>query len=173
MFKATQKQLDYLIKLGANADDIKDLNKAEAGKMIYNLKNNITKDNVKKPKEIVRKHDFKEGDILYMSWGYEQTNLDFFQIVELVGASSIRLKEVSMKVKSEKGISGMSRDVIFDTNTAEILESSWIIKDQKGRGDLKKVQFPDWNNGEAYINMLHGHSLHKYNGEKLYESWYA
>lgn len=34
------------------------------------------------------------GDIFYSSWGYGQTNVDFFQVIELVGKKSVLLKEI-------------------------------------------------------------------------------
>jgi hypothetical protein len=32
-------------------------------------------------------HDFKIGDILYTSWGYDQTNIDFYQVVKITKAT--------------------------------------------------------------------------------------
>lgn len=32
------------------------------------------------------KHDYKVGDILYASWGYDQTNVDFYQVTNVRGA---------------------------------------------------------------------------------------
>lgn len=37
---------------------------------------------------------YKVGDILHSSWGYDQTNVEFFQVVE-VGARSITIREIS------------------------------------------------------------------------------
>jgi hypothetical protein len=39
---------------------------------------------------------FKGGEILYDSWGYDQTNVDFYQVVK-VGAKSVKVREVAMK----------------------------------------------------------------------------
>lgn len=36
---------------------------------------------------------YKVGDILYSSWGYDQTNVDFYQIVEVM-AKSIELRKI-------------------------------------------------------------------------------
>jgi len=30
-------------------------------------------------------HDMKVGDILYSSWGYDQTNIDFYQVTRVIG----------------------------------------------------------------------------------------
>jgi hypothetical protein len=39
----------------------------------------------------------KVGDILVASWGYEQTNIDFYEVVEMVGQLSVKIR----KIKSE------------------------------------------------------------------------
>lgn len=46
------------------------------------------------------KHDYKVGDILYSSWGYDQTNINFYQVVEVLGAM-VSLREVAQKVVRE------------------------------------------------------------------------
>jgi len=40
-------------------------------------------------------HTLNVGDILYSSWGYDQTNVDFYQIVELVGKATAVLRKVA------------------------------------------------------------------------------
>jgi hypothetical protein len=39
------------------------------------------------------KHNIKPGDIFYNSWGYEQTNIDFYQVVKTT-AKTITLRQV-------------------------------------------------------------------------------
>ena len=46
------------------------------------------------PKQVVNKFGVKVGDLFHSSWGYDQTNNDFFQVVALVGDSSVRVREV-------------------------------------------------------------------------------
>lgn len=41
------------------------------------------------------------GDIVNTSWGYEQTNVDFYQVVEMVGKVSVKLRKVSQRVVRE------------------------------------------------------------------------
>lgn len=45
---------------------------------------------------------FKVGEILYDSWGYEQTNIDFFQIIE-VGKKSVKIRKIGQKLVREAG----------------------------------------------------------------------
>jgi hypothetical protein len=37
-------------------------------------------------------HDVKVGEIFYATWGYEQTNVYFFEVVRLVGSTMVELK---------------------------------------------------------------------------------
>ena len=119
------------------------------------------------------KHGLKVGDVLYSSWGYDQTNLDFFVIVAAT-ESTIRIKECTMEKTKEDGVGWLCRNIAYDPKTAKPVESSWCIKDQNGKGDLKKIVWYNYNGHEyMHIRFLSNHSLRKYEGEKLYESWYA
>lgn len=42
------------------------------------------------------------GDIFYSSWGYDQTNVDFYQVVK-VGPAMISMRKVHSKVVSRRG----------------------------------------------------------------------
>ena len=41
------------------------------------------------------RHDYKPGDILYTSWGYDQTNIEFFQVVAVPSDKSITVREIA------------------------------------------------------------------------------
>ena len=121
-------------------------------------------------------HGLKVGDVLVCSWGYDQTNIDFFLIVAAT-EKTIRIKECSMKetLSDSHGYGSMSRKCAFDPSTAKVLDESWCIKDQKGKGDLRKIQYYDYNGQHnMYIKFKPSFGLlRKYEGEELYESWYA
>jgi len=51
------------------------------------------------------RHDLQVGDILYSSWGYDQTNIDFYQVVE-VGEKTVKIRQIGQKVVSSGGPSG-------------------------------------------------------------------
>ena len=55
-------------------------------------------------------HTLKVDDILYTSWGYDQTNVDFYQVVEIVGKCTVVIREVAHKTISGSG--GPSESVI-------------------------------------------------------------
>ncbi|RMC62509.1 hypothetical protein [Sinorhizobium meliloti] len=40
-------------------------------------------------------HGFEVGHILYASWGYEQTNIDFYQVTKIIGRHMVEVREVS------------------------------------------------------------------------------
>lgn len=49
------------------------------------------------------RHDYQVGDILYSSWGYDQTNVDFYEVVG-IGEKSIAIRPIRQKVvKSSEG----------------------------------------------------------------------
>lgn len=47
-------------------------------------------------------HGLKKGDILASSWGYDQTNVDFYEVTEVVGKSVI-IREIASKDASPHG----------------------------------------------------------------------
>lgn len=48
-------------------------------------------------------HTLKVGDILYASWGYDQTNIDFFKVVDLVGKTQVKIIGVDTEIESVPG----------------------------------------------------------------------
>jgi len=46
---------------------------------------------------------FKVGDLMYDSWGYDQTNIDFFQVVE-VGKKSVKVRKISQNYVKSAGM---------------------------------------------------------------------
>lgn len=122
----------------------------------------------------------KVGDIFSASWGYEQTNNDFFQVIALVGEKSVRVREVNPPIVRREPVSGMAEDRVYKI-TGEILPPSphsVFIKDQE-KGDLKRIKpgyFQDEEEAKnnCYFDISSYASAYKCNGEikKVYESWY-
>lgn len=40
-------------------------------------------------------HGFEVGHVLHASWGYEQTNIDFYQVTRVIGAQMVEVRAVS------------------------------------------------------------------------------
>lgn len=133
-----------------------------------------------KAAEKVNKYGVKVGDLFEASWGYDQTNVDFFQVVALVGETSVRVREVNPPMIEEEAISGMSVDRTYKI-TSELLPPaphSVFINDQE-KGDLKRLTpgyyaDPEEAKKHCIFKLASYASAHKCNGEtvKAYESWY-
>lgn len=126
------------------------------------------------PKEKVNKYGVKVGDLFYCSWGYEQTNVDFFQVIALVGESSVRIREVAPKRLSDNPTCGMAADRTYEVPT-EILPPcrSTFVEDNEN-GDLKRVRQGYKDQVCITVGKKGGYqtNAYPYNGEEVYESWY-
>lgn len=130
--------------------------------------------------EKANKYGVKVGDIFESSWGYEQTNVDFFQVISLVGETSVRVRQVCPELIKEDAICGMSADRTYKL-TNELLppsRSSLFIEDQEN-GDLKRLKpgydkDPETANKNCHFKLRDFANAYKCNGEtvKVYESWY-
>lgn len=52
-------------------------------------------------------HGFKVGDLLYSAWGYDQTNVDFYEVVR-VSKASVWLRKRLAAITPGAGLSPMS-----------------------------------------------------------------
>lgn len=132
-----------------------------------------TKNEPKKQEKAVKSEikGLKVGDVLISSWGYEQTNVDAFQVVALVGSSSVRVKEVVLPVRKTKSNGMMSEDLILyqPDHFLKPVNRPTFIKDNE-KGDLKRVQE---KRAEPFIKINSFANAYKLkDGEKYYHSWY-
>src|SRR5579859_5758462 len=106
-------------------------------------------------------HGFAVGQILYDSWGYDQTNIDFYEVVE-VKTKSVLLQSIGAEVVSQ----------------SEGIDSAFVVPDATrkfGPAERKVVQFylrsPD-NTPVFYIKMETG-SLSLYDAvpKGLQKTW--
>lgn len=116
------------------------------------------------------------GDIFVCSWGYDQTNVDFFQVVALAGESSVRVRQVVPEIVSESYNGPMSGDFTYKL-TRELLppvRCSVFIKDQE-KGDLKRLQCFDRERKHPQFRVSSFADATKASEETIttYESWYA
>ncbi len=138
-----------------------------ANKISSYLKRDITTLEFENSKKIENELNIKIGDIFYTSWGYEQTNINFFRVIGLKGKTQVILQEVALKEKEVEEVSGMSRDVKFYTEEASPVARSVFIEDND-KGIIKKVKGTKEN---PYISLEFS-IARLYKGQKLYESWY-
>lgn len=52
---------------------------------------------------LAKPHTLKPGDVLVSSWGYDQTNIDYFQVVRLIGARSIAIRKICAECVDVEG----------------------------------------------------------------------
>jgi hypothetical protein len=43
----------------------------------------------------MQNHPIIVGSIFYVRWGYEQTNINFYQVINLIGTSTLELQELA------------------------------------------------------------------------------
>lgn len=51
-------------------------------------------------------HTLAVGDILYTSWGYEQTNVEFYQVIELKGKTVVVVREIKREIIESSYMAG-------------------------------------------------------------------
>lgn len=126
---------------------------------ITNFKSNMQSWEDRKAKRAQERKNFvnpyKPGDILYNSWGYEQTNIDFYQVLEVKG-KTIKIREIAQKL-SDYASHGMAAHTVAVKDT--FMPSAPVIE--------KRVTNPD------YITFNSYSSLSKWDGRALYCSWYG
>lgn len=101
----------------------------------------------------------KVGDIYYSSWGYEQTNIDFYQIIEVKGQYATFQEICSKDVEGSYYSHGMACMVV-------------PIKDSfNGEPIKKKMRFSD-NSAHCCLTSYKSLSLYTSDKKGLYKSWY-
>ena len=101
---------------------------------------------------------YKLGDVIVNSWGYDQTNIEFYQVVKIMN-KTIEIREIAQMSEPDSMMShGMADKRLPETNA--FLSSDKTIKLRvKARGVL--------SNPEKF------YYFHKWNGQAKYCSWYG
>lgn len=61
-----------------------------------------------KREKLAAPHGLKVGDVLRSSWGYDQTNIDYYEVVELKGARGVLIREIGCESVETGFMSGNS-----------------------------------------------------------------
>ncbi len=110
-----------------------------------------------------RSHPLEVGSVLYTSWGYDQTNVDFYRVDELKGKSMVRLVPVSKKAEGETSVSAAPATV-----------RTWDV--HLGLNGQEECQAGKWKRPrpDGSVRMSSYCSAHLDDREKHYETpWYA
>lgn len=103
-------------------------------------------------KTIIPNHSLKAGDILYSSWGYDQTNIDFYAVTQICGKKKVIIVKVGSKV--------------VETNTYE----DKVVPDTSVVGDVmsKMVNQFDFHITDAdYVRINDCQTATKWDGKPL------
>ena len=101
----------------------------------------------------------KVGDIYYSSWGYDQTNIEFYMVTKLVGATMIEVEELE--------------SVTEPYNPTAMAGTTWPIEPYKIRTDRPaKYRKKPNANGNFKLESW-GRWCFPWDGQKKSCSWYA
>ena len=53
-------------------------------------------------------HTMQIGDILYSSWGYDQTNTDWYEVTEIKGAQTVIIRPIAARIEHTEHMQGTS-----------------------------------------------------------------
>jgi hypothetical protein len=96
----------------------------------------------------------KRGDILYYSWGYDQTNIDFYQVTK-TSAHSAWIRRIGSQPVGE-------RDTVVGVKDAFLVDAPVLCKRIKTRKG-------SYRSGEQYLVMAHGTAT-PWDGKPVYET---
>ena len=131
-----------------------------------------------KDKNTTFAHGVQVGDIFQSSWGYDQTNVSFFQVIS-VTEKSAKVREVFPPVVALRECGPMAEDRVYDIpGNGEMLPSKEysVFISNKEKGASKRIRVYNFHGKpEAYIKISSFASSKKIPaGEfKCYVSWYA
>lgn len=134
-------------------------NSEDMEKAISNFKTNCESNEARKIANRKERSEYvptsKPGDIFVSTWGWEQTNVDFYQLVEVNKKTGVFIEIGSKMVEHGPGWSSMSAHVVADPEVKV--------------GDIFRKQILP---GEI-INLESYKYCHKWDGSPEYMSWYA
>lgn len=100
-------------------------------------------------------HELKLGDVVYSSWGYDQTNIDFYQVVRVVSAKTVEIRHLKQHT----------------TETGFMSGHTTALKDQFAEGAPALVRRAA---GTRVLNVGSSRgSASKWDGRPLSCSWYC
>jgi hypothetical protein len=99
-------------------------------------------------------HDLKVGDVLHYSWGYDQTNCEFYVVTGVKG-KMVQITECASKTVSTEGLSSMAAMVVpVESKMVSPDQAMWKLPNRFG------------------VPMKFGNAS-KWHGKPCYSSWYA
>jgi len=88
--------------------------------------------------ERTKPHTLKEGDILYSSWGYEQTNINFYQVTKVISDRTVEIREIKSKILDSSS---------YGTDTVIALKNDFLTpRGEYDKRGLTMIKRPSANN---------------------------
>lgn len=120
---------------------------------------------------------FQEGDIMHHSWGYDQTNCDFYQVVGVKPHSVVLRKIAARTVPESEGFMSETlmpvKDAFIEKGTQALTKQDHEITPENPTIE-KRVSFyvNEDRSLRYYISVPFGW-CDKWDGKPEYHSWYA
>ena len=76
--------------------------------------------------------EIKVGDIFYTSWGYDQTNIDYYKVRKLIGKASVELVPIESRIDYD--------------NDNEYQDTVLPYPASEGEPMQKKIKYAIWDN---------------------------
>lgn len=146
--KATKPYVNYYFRDAAKRD-------AYIASQVENFVKHQESKKEERAKRIPTAEDLKKvqvGDIFYNSWGYEQTNVDFYQVVALSG-QSVTIRKIQSK---------MVRENAFMSGFVVAVKDAFV---ERAEPTKKRLKFYE---GKPSIG-----SCYPWDGREQFCSWYA
>jgi hypothetical protein len=157
-FKTPEKREEYVDKVKKDA------------KEIWDYKENRKAEKKQVAEELV--NPFRVGDVVSNSWGYDQTNVDFYQVVA-VGKKSVKLRSIGCH--TVPGSEGFMSCKVIPVKDNFLTKSTHEGGYKDGNPPFTKIikAYKDSSGRvHVYVSFRHG-SGSKWDGVPLYNSWYA
>lgn len=106
------------------------------------------------------RHSYNVGDVLHYSWGYEQTNCEFYQVIATT-PGTVTIREIAQENEPDSTLAHGMADMRVAVKDSFLTNSGPMVK---------RVQYSD--SGPGYISMAHG-CCSLWDGRSRYCSWYA
>lgn len=116
----------------------------------YNLKIKNREEKLKKKREVLEKSPVNVGDIFYSSWGYDQNNIDYYQVVA-INKNTVVVRENSRKRVDNNGHIAPIKDHFIGTETYTC-----------------RLNVSGYDNKPYF--KVDGHMVHLWNGKPNYET---
>lgn len=101
----------------------------------------------------------KAGDIFYNTWGYDQTNVDYYEVIKVTkSGKSVYIKKLETTTVEDGFMTG---------------KVSPVPGKYRGEMMLKRVKEISWRGGVPGLPMEYGGYASPWDGNPVRGSWYA